>query len=86
MVQSANKRQNVTISLNAETIRKAKILAAQRSTSISELLAEQLELLVGAEEAEEGYERSQNAAIGFLEKGFHLGGRIRARRDDLHER
>ena len=83
MVQSVNKRQNVTISLNAETIRKAKILAAQRSTSISRLLAEQIELLIGAEEA---YERSQSAAIGFLEKGFHLGGIIRAKRDELHER
>ena len=47
-------RQNVTISVTRETLRKAKILAARRETSISGLLAEQIELLVGEDEA---YER-----------------------------
>jgi hypothetical protein len=61
---------------------KAKILAARRSTSISGLLAEQLELLVSTEEA---YERSQRPALALLDQGFHLGGEP-ANRDDLHER
>jgi hypothetical protein len=39
MPQSRQKR-NVTISLSPETIRKARILAARRSTSISGLLAD----------------------------------------------
>lgn len=77
------KKQNVTISLSPETVRKAKVLAAQRSTSISGLLAEQIESLVGNEEA---YERSRRAALALLEKKFHLGGRILASRDELHER
>jgi predicted transcriptional regulator len=77
------KKQNLTISLSPETIQKAKILAAQRSTSISGLLAEQIECLVSNAEA---YERSQRAALAFLKKGFHLGGKATASRDQLHER
>ena len=77
------KKQNVTISISQDTVRKAKILAARRSSSISGLLAEQIEILVGTEEA---YERSERSALALLEKGFHLGGFIPASRDELHER
>ena len=80
---SSKRKQNVTVSLNTETIRKAKVLAARRSTSVSGLLAEQIEWLVGAEEA---YERSERAALAMLDKGFHLGGVIPASREELHER
>ena len=82
MAKITNK-QNVTISLSRETIQKAKVLAAQRSTSISGLLAEQIESLVSKEEA---YERSRRAALAALKTGFHLGGIIAASRDELHER
>jgi uncharacterized protein YigA (DUF484 family) len=77
------KKRNVTISLSAETIRKAKILAAKRSTSISGLLAEHLEALTGEDEA---YERARHSAVAAMRKGFHLGGVITASRDELHER
>jgi hypothetical protein len=76
-------KQNVTVSLSQQTIRKAKILAARRGSSISGLLAEQIELLVGEEEA---YERAARQATALLDKGFHLGGVIRASRDEWHER
>lgn len=76
-------KQNVTISLTRETLRKARILAARRETSISGLLSQQIENLVGEEEA---YERAERQALALLDKGFHLGGEIRATRDELHER
>jgi hypothetical protein len=76
-------KQNVTVSLPRQTLRKAKILAARRETSISRLLAEQIEILVGDEEA---YERAERQAIALLDDGFHLGGVIRSSRDELHER
>jgi hypothetical protein len=76
-------KQNLTISLDLKTIRMAKILAARRSTSISGLVANQIEILVGEEEA---YERAERQAMSLLEQGFHLGGVIRASRDELHER
>ena len=82
MAQS-NDRQNVTISLSRETVRKARILAAQRSTSISGLLSMEIEKLVGAEEA---WECSERSALALLEREFHLGGRMTANRDELHER
>jgi hypothetical protein len=76
-------KQNVTISLSRGVLKKAKILAARRETSISGLLAQEIEFLVGEEEA---YERAERQALALLEKGFHMGGVIRAGRDELHER
>lgn len=78
-----SEKQNITISLDRQTIQKAKILAARRSTSISGLLARQVEILVGEDEA---YERAQRQAFALLDQGFHLGGTIRSSRGELHER
>ena len=80
---SDRNKQNLTISLDRKTIRQAKIVAAKRSTSISGLLARQIEILIGEEEA---YERAERQALLLLEQGFHLGGVIQASRDELHER
>lgn len=76
-------KQNVTVTLSQQTVRKAKILAARRGSSISGLLAQQVEILVGEEEA---YERAERQASLLLDQGFHLGGVIRATRDEWHER
>jgi hypothetical protein len=76
-------KQNVTISLSRQVLKKAKILAARRETSISGLLAQEIESLVGEDEA---YERAERQALALLDKGFHLGGVVRAKRDELHER
>ncbi len=75
-------KQNVTIGLTRETIGKAKVLAARRGTSISSLLAEQIERLVGEDEA---YERAERQALALLDEGFHLGGVIRASREELYD-
>jgi hypothetical protein len=83
MARTNTGKQNVTISISRETVRKARILAARRSTSISGLLAGEIERLVGDEEA---WERSERSARALLEQGFHLGGLITASRDELHER
>ena len=76
-------KQNITISLERQMLRKAKILAAKRGTSISGLLAEQIEVLVGEEEA---YEHAERQALALLDQGFHMGGIIHSSRDELHER
>ncbi len=75
--------QNLTLHLDRDIIRKAKILAAKRGTSISGLVAEELVRIVGEDEA---YEAAARAALALLDKGFHLGGEIRVSRDELHER
>jgi hypothetical protein len=76
-------KQNVTIRLDRKTIRSAEMLAARRSTSLSALLACQIQRLVADDET---YERSKQRAMALLDKGFHLGGKIRVSRDKLHER
>jgi hypothetical protein len=76
-------KQNITISLSRDVIKKAKILAAKRETSISGLLAQEIEMLIGNEEA---YERAERQALALLDRGFHMGGGKVASRDELHER
>lgn len=76
-------KQNITLSLDQKTIRKAKILAAKEGKSISGLLADKIESLVGEEEA---YEIAKRRALELMKQGFHMGGVIRATRDELHER
>jgi predicted transcriptional regulator len=76
-------KQNVTVRLDRQTLQKAKILAAKRNTSISGLLAQEIENLVGQDDA---YEHAQRQAMALLDSGFHLGGRIASSRNDLHER
>jgi hypothetical protein len=76
-------KQNLTIRLDPQIVRKAEVLAARCSISISDLLARQIEILVGEEVA---YERAQHDAMTLLDHGFHLGGGIRTRREGSHER
>ena len=76
-------KQKVKISLSQRILRKAKVLAACRNTSISGLLAELIENLVGEEEA---YKRAERRAIQLLDHGFHLGGQAFTSRDELHDR
>ena len=83
MSKKTTGKQNLTVSLDREIIQKARVVAARRSSSISGLLARQIEILVGEEEA---YERAERQAMALLEQGFHLGGKIVASRDELHER
>ncbi len=65
------RKQNVTVRLTPQTVQKAKVLAAKRSTSISDLLAAQIEALV---EPDEAYEGAHRAALDLMERGFHMGG------------
>ena len=75
-------KQNLTVHLDREIVRKAKILAARRGTSVSGLVASQIKEAVDAADA---YESARRTALELLERGFHLGGR-RVKRDELHER
>lgn len=83
MAKTSVEKQNVTVSLSREVLKKAKILAARRETSISGLLAQEIEAMVSEDEA---YERAQRQAMALLERGFHLGGAARVSREELHER
>lgn len=77
--------RNVTLALPAETIRRLKVLAAERGSSISRMLTEQLDELL---DRETGYERARRTALADLDRGWPLGGGGRPTwsRDELHER
>ncbi len=79
------KRQNVTLSLPKELIKKAKIIATKRDTSLSNLIRQVLEEIV---RKEEGYEVAMKKHLEILKKGFdfHLKGKIPWTREELHER
>jgi hypothetical protein len=77
------RKQNLTVSLSPQVVQKAKVLAAKNSTSISGLLARQIEALVNTDEQ---YESARRAALDLMERGFHLGGIHSSEREDLHER
>ena len=62
--------RNLTVRLEEGTIRKAKVVAAKRSTSVSQLVADEIDRLVRADEA---YEQARVEALADLESGFDLG-------------
>jgi hypothetical protein len=80
---AASDMQNLTVRLSRQTIHKARVLAAKRATSISGLVAEQIEQLA---KSDDDYEKAMADAIALMEKGFHLGGTHKFNRDELHER
>ena len=76
--------QNVTLAIPKNVLRKAKILAVQRNTSLSGLLTQTLTDLVAHQEA---YEQARLRNLALLKSGFNLGtqGQISWKREDLHE-
>jgi len=76
-------KQNITLSLEKDLIKKAKMLSAKRQTSISQMLSQELKKIV---KDTEDYERAKRSALAHLRMGFHMGGKIIASREELHER
>lgn len=77
--------QNVTLAIPKDVLRKAKILAIQKNTSLSGLLTQTLVDMVSREEA---YEQARQRNLEMLESGFDLGtqGNTNWKREDLHDR
>lgn len=75
-------KQNITLSLDSDLLKSARVLAAERGTSVSKLLASELERLVRSDRA---YHQAREQALSILDQGLHLGGG-RPNRSMLHER
>lgn len=75
-------KRNVTVQLEEEVIRRAKVIAAERGTSVSGLVAKQIEEMV---EGDARYLEARSRASRALARAAQRGGRT-WRRDDLHER
>jgi len=76
-------KQNITLSLSAETIKKAKVLAALRDTSVSGLLTQQIEELV---KKDDEYQRIKAEAMAMLRSGFTFGNIEHMTREEMHDR
>jgi len=75
-------KTNLTLQLDEDVIRRARVLAAKRGTSVSALVARELDGLV---EQDARYEEARNRAKELMRAAAPRGGRS-WRRDELHDR
>jgi len=78
-----NVKTNVTLKIEAELLREARVLAAEEGTSISALLAARLQQAV---RERKGYQQARRRALARLRRGFDLQWTPPSSRDELHER
>ncbi len=76
-------KTNVTLKIEVDLLREARILAAEEGSSISALLAARLEQAV---RERRGYQQARKRAVARLRRGFDLGFKAPVSRDELHER
>jgi hypothetical protein len=76
-------KTNITLKLDRDLIRKARVLAAEQDTSVSGLLSEQLEKMLNERKM---YERAKKRALARLKRGYDLGYTPPASRDEFYER
>jgi hypothetical protein len=76
-------KQNITLSIEKDLLQKAKFLAVQRNSSISQMLSQELEKMVSDADK---YEIAKRKALKTLKTGFRMGGKITTSRDELHAR
>lgn len=77
-------KKNITISLDENLAKEARIMAAERETSVSQLLAEQLRSLV---ESRRKLLRAKNDFLRLVKKEYKLNYSSRSfSRDGIHDR
>jgi hypothetical protein len=76
-------KANITLKLDAEILKEARVLAAEEGSSLSRLLSAKLEELV---RERRGYNRARKRALARLNVGMDLGWTRPRSRDELHER
>jgi hypothetical protein len=76
-------KTNITLKLDADLLREARILAAEEDTSISAMLAARLEQIVRDRRS---YNRARKSALARLREGMDLRWTPPRSRDEIHER
>jgi len=76
-------KTNITLKVDSELLREARILAAEEGTSVSAMLSAMLEELVRGRKA---YDHARRRALARLREGFVLNWKSPRSRDELHER
>ena len=77
------KATNITIKVDSALAHDAKVLAARRGTSLSRMVADQLETLVNDDQA---YSAAKRRALRKLKRCYDLGWKPTIDRSDLHDR
>jgi hypothetical protein len=76
-------KTNITLKIEADLLREARILVAEEGTSISALLSTRLE---DAVRERKGYHQARRRALARLRTGFDLHWKPPRSREELHER
>jgi hypothetical protein len=76
-------KTNITLKIDAELLREVRVLAAMEGSSISALVAGQLEQAV---RDRKGYDQARRSALARLRTGFDLNWTPPRSRDELYER
>jgi hypothetical protein len=73
---------NVTLTIDADLLREARILAAEEGTSVSGLIRDRLEELIRRHKA---YDSARRRALSRLRAGYDLQWTPPRSRDELHD-
>lgn len=76
-------KTNVTLKVDADLLREARVIAAEEGSSVSALLTDRLESLVRERKA---FERARRRALARLREGLDLRWTPPTSRAELHER
>jgi predicted transcriptional regulator len=77
------KKTNITLKLDSELLQSVKVLAAKRGTSVSALLTAKLKDAISQDDE---YDAAMKRSLDRIERGWKLGWKKPASRDELHER
>ena len=76
-------KMNVTLRLDADLLREARMIAAEEGRSLSALVTDSLESLVRVRKS---FERARSRALARLRQGLDLRWTRPASRDEIHKR
>jgi hypothetical protein len=76
-------KTNITVKLDADLLREARVLAAEEGRSVSGLLTDRLEEMVRERKR---FDKARRRAIARLREGLDLHWTPPRSRDELHER
>jgi hypothetical protein len=76
-------KTNVTLKLDADLLREARVMAAEEGRSISALLTDRLEAMVRDRKA---FDKARRRALARLREGMDLQWTAPKAREELHER
>jgi hypothetical protein len=76
-------KTNITLKLDADLLREARVVAAEAGRSMSALLSDQLEAIVRERKS---FDKARRRALARLREGLDLQWTPPVSRDELHER